>query len=75
MPSTPMAQILRAFRATVGWRQIDMAEAIPVDLRTYKRWEQGATRRPNLAARSRVAELMRRNQVDPKTGTRHAEAS
>jgi len=58
LASKPFSSSIRHFRLYVSWSQREFAEAIPVNLRTLQRWEQGETTSIMPVVRRRIGELM-----------------
>ena len=65
-PRTTFGARVRDFRQTVAWSQRDLADAIPVTVRTIMRWESGMVRDPVPLIKQRVTEIMRA-EGSPKT--------
>lgn len=55
-----------AFRQFVSWSQRDLAEAIPVGIRTVRRWEKGDVRHPFPLAAKRLTDLYRQYHFTPE---------
>tara|TARA_Y100000310_G_scaffold316865_1_gene369085 strand:- start:172 stop:384 length:213 start_codon:yes stop_codon:yes gene_type:complete len=53
------ADLVCDFRAVVAWSQQDLAEAVPINIRTLQRWEAGDIRAPAPAIKQRVLQIMR----------------
>ena len=58
MTPLTLAQTLQQFREAAGFTQSELAEAIPVTLRTLQRWESRRGAKPVPIAKKRLDELM-----------------
>jgi DNA-binding transcriptional regulator YiaG len=67
IPLHHFARTIRSFRAFVSWSQRDLAEAIPVSVRTLQRWEHGDVHAPFPMAKLRITELMKQYGYQPES--------